>query len=170
MANNHTLLDITYKCGVNGYVLKDVFRRMMDKHLFLIAYGNLYANKGALTPGTDKTQTIDGMSEKRIDNLIQSLRDKTFRWAPVRRVYIPKKRGGTRPLGEPNLNDKLVQEVIRMVLESYYEPQFRKSSHGFRPRRGCHTALENIKKHGREPSGSWKGTLRDVSTTSTTAT
>ena len=132
--------------------LKDVFRRMTDKHLFLIAYGNLYANKGALTPGTDKTQTIDGMSEKRIDNLIQSLRDKTFRWTPVRRVYIPKKRGGTRPLGEPNLNDKLVQEVICMVLESYYEPQFRKCSHGFRPRRGCHTALENIKK-------TWKGTV-----------
>ena len=151
MANNHTLLDITYKCGVKGYVLKDVFRRMMDKHLFLIAYGNLYANRGALTPGTDNTQTIDGMSERRIDNLIQSLRDKTFKWTPVRRVYIPKKRGGTRPLGVPNLNDKLVQEVIRMILESYYEPQFRKSSHGFRPRRSCHTALETIK-------STWKGT------------
>ena len=152
MANNHTLLDITYKCGVNGYVLKDVFRRMMDKHLFLIAYGNLYANQGALTPGTDKSQTIDGMSERRIDNLIQSLRDNTFKWTPVQRVYIPKKRGGTRPLGIPNLNDKLVQEVIRMVLESYYEPQFRKSSHGFRPRKSCHTTLEEITR-------TWKSTV-----------
>ncbi|MCY4061938.1 MAG: reverse transcriptase domain-containing protein [Chloroflexi bacterium] len=151
MANNHHLLDITYKCGVNGYVLKDVFRRMTDKHLFLIAYGNLYANKGALTPGTDKNQTMDGMSERRIDSLLQSLRDNTFKWTPVRRVRIPKKRGGTRPLGIPNLNDKLVQEVIRMILESYYEPQFKDSSHGFRPRRSCHTALESMK-------NTWNGT------------
>ena len=92
MANNHTLLDITYKCGVNGYVLKDVFRRMMDKHLFLIAYGNLYANKGALTPGTDKTQTIDGMSEKRIDNLIQSLRDKNIQMDPSPTSVHPKEK------------------------------------------------------------------------------
>ena len=145
MAINHKLLDITYKCGANGYVLKDIFRRMMDKHLFLIAYGNLYANRGALTPGTDAEQTIDGMSEERIDGLIQSLKEGTFKWTPCRRVYIPKKRGGKRPLGIPNLNDKLVQEVIRMVLESYYESQFKDCSHGFRPRRSCHTALEHIK-------------------------
>ena len=108
---------------------------MLDKSLFLIAYGNLYGNDGALTPGTDFTQTLDGMSEERLDKLIERLKNGTFHWTPVRRVYIPKKRGGTRALGLPNANDKLVQEVIRMILESYYEPQFEESSHGFRPRR-----------------------------------
>lgn len=144
MATNHPLLDIAHKCGVKEYVLKDIYRRMLDKSLFLIAYGNLYANKGALTPGTDDSQSMDGMSEERIDKLIESLRNGTFRWTPVRRVYIPKKRGGTRPLGIPNLNDKLVQEVMRMILESYYEPQFKDSSHGYRPKRSCHTALKDI--------------------------
>ncbi|MCY4115262.1 MAG: reverse transcriptase domain-containing protein [Caldilineaceae bacterium] len=145
MAKNHTLLDIAYKCGVERYVLKDVYRRMLDKELFLIAYGNLASNRGALTPGTDAKQTIDGMSEERVERLIQSLKDKTFRWTPSKRVRIPKARGGTRPLGLPNWNDKLVQEVIRMVLESYYEPQFKECSHGFRPQRSCHTALKDIK-------------------------
>lgn len=152
MASNHPLLDIAHKCGVNGYILKDIYRRMLNRSLFLTAYGNLSANKGALTPGTDNRQTMDGMSEERIDKLIDSLRNGTFRWTPVRRVYIPKSRGGTRPLGIPNLNDKLVQEVMRMILESYYEPQFRNSSHGFRPKRSCHTALKDI-------ADRWKGVV-----------
>lgn len=151
MTGNHPLLDIVYRCGRSKYPLQGMYRRMQDKHLFLTAYGNIYANEGAMTAGTDPTQSIDGMSEARIDKLIASLTDHTFTWTPAKRVYIPKRRGGKRPIGIPNLNDKLVQEVIRMILEAYYEPQFRDSSYGFRPRRSCHTALETIVKK-------WNGT------------
>ncbi len=118
-----------------------------NKEFFLAAYANLYANKGALTPGRDPEDTIDGMSLKRIETIMETLKKRESVWKPVRRMYIRKRNGKKkRPLGIPGWNDKLLQEVIRMVLEAYYEPQFRESSHGFRPNRGCHTALHTIKK------------------------
>lgn len=86
------------------------------------------------------------MSLNRIRDIIDKLRQEQYRFKPVRRKEIPKKSGhGKRKLGVPTFNDKLVQEVIRMMLEAYYEPQFRDSSHGYRPERGCHTALQRIK-------------------------
>jgi group II intron reverse transcriptase/maturase len=96
-----------------------------------------------LTKGTEN-DTADGMSLVRIQNIIEQLRNERFRFRPARRIQIPKKSGGTRPLGIPNFTDKLVQEVLRMVLEAYYEPRFRESSHGFRPGKGCHTALTDL--------------------------
>jgi group II intron reverse transcriptase/maturase len=97
------------------------------------------------------SETVDGMSIKKIENLIEDIRYERFRWTPVRRINIPKKNGKTRPLGIPTWNDKLVQEVMRLILEAYYEPQFSDSSHGFRPNRGCHTALTIIDR-------TWQGT------------
>src|SRR6185437_13586503 len=77
--------------------------------------------------------------------IIADLRQERYRWAPVRRVYIPKKKANTlRPLGLPSWSDKLLQEVIRQLLQAYYEEQFSEHSHGFRPGRGCHTALQEI--------------------------
>lgn len=96
-----------------------------------------------MTKGTDQ-KTIDGMSIKRIDNLISKLRDESYQPQPSRRTYIPKKNGKMRPLGIPSFDDKLVQEVMRMILESIYEGSFSKNSHGFRPNRSCHTALNQI--------------------------
>lgn len=113
--------------------------------MYLTAYSNIYSNKGAMTPGTDENDTLDGMSLERIRNLIDLLRQEKYYPRPNRRTRVPKKSGGTRPLGIPNGSEKLVQEVLRMILEAYYEPQFRESSHGFRPQRGCHTALERVK-------------------------
>jgi len=110
----------------------------------LTAYGNIYGNKGATTPGSDPQNQVDGMSLERIRRIIESLRNGSFQWKPVRRNYIPKKNGKMRPLGIPNWDDKLVQEVMRILLEAYYEPQFSSHSHGFRRRKGCHTALEEI--------------------------
>ena len=134
-----------------GLPLERVYRNMRNRDLFLMAYGKIYANKGATTLGTDPTDTIQGMSLARIDKILEQLRNGTYQWKPSRRIYIPKKNGKMRPLSIPNWSDKLVQEVIRMILESYYEPQFRHSSHGFRPCRSCHTALHKIKHQ-------WRGT------------
>lgn len=128
------------------YQYERLYRNLYNPQLYLLAYQNLYANKGSMTAGTDG-QTISGMSMKRIEALIQKLRDHSYQPHPARRQYIPKKSGnGLRPLGIPAADDKLVQEVIRMILESIYEPTFQNTSHGFRPNRSCHTALSQIQK------------------------
>jgi group II intron reverse transcriptase/maturase len=96
-----------------------------------------------MTKGSDGL-TIDNMSLSRIEKLIDSLKDETYQPQPSRRVYIPKKNGEKRPLGVPAFEDKLVQEVVRMMLEAIYEGYFEYTSHGFRPKRSCHTALTQI--------------------------
>jgi len=103
-----------------------------------------------MTPGTTE-ETVDGMSQEKIAKIIKAIRYERWHWTPVRRVEIPKSNGKMRPLGMPTWSDKMVQEVIRSILEAYYEPQFSKHSHGFRPKRGCHTALIEIQQV-------WKGT------------
>src|ERR1017187_7856486 len=115
-----------------------------------MAYGNIYSNKGAMTPGASE-ETADGMSGDKIDQITGLMRHERYRFAPARRVYIPKKNGKLRPLGLPSWSDKLVGEVVRLLLEAYYEPRFSGRSHGFRKRRGCHTAL-------REINNTWTGT------------
>ena len=149
--DNHKLIDIVHKCSYKGFPLEGVYRRIQDRELFLIAYGNLYSNDGATTPGVNPEDSADGMSLKRIDGMLEKLNQNNYQWTPVRREYIEKKSGGQRPLGITGWDDKLMQEVIRLVLEAYYEPQFSEDSHGYRPSRGCHTALQDIK-HG------WTGT------------
>jgi len=144
MQNAETVLRVIQQCGVERKPLERLYRQLYNRELYLAAYGNLYPNRGAMTPGATN-QTVDAMSQKRIDKLIEQLRNEQFRWTPVRRVYIPKKDGSQRPLGIPTWEDKMLQEVIRLLLEAYYEPKFSDNSHGFRPQRGCHTALEQIK-------------------------
>jgi retron-type reverse transcriptase len=151
MLETQKYLELVRKRGEAGEELSRVYRGIRRPELFLMAYANLYANDGALTPGIDAGDTVDGMSQQRIHKIIRELEQGTFRWNPVRRTYIAKKHSSARrPLGIPGWNDKLLQEVLRIVLEAYYEPQFRDSSHGFRPARGCHTALSTIQYH-------WKG-------------
>ncbi|HKS02622.1 MAG TPA: reverse transcriptase domain-containing protein, partial [Arthrobacter sp.] len=117
----------------------------------MLAYGRVYANQGAMTPGAS-AETADGMSEAKIDAIIEAMRHERYRFAPARRIFIPKKNGKLRPLGLPTWSDKLVGEVVRLLLEAYYEPQFSGRSHGFRKRRGCHTALREIER-------TWTGTV-----------
>lgn len=138
-------IEIARSRGERRLPLNRVYRMIRHRNLFLAAYGKLYANQGATTPGVNPEDTVDGMSLQRIDQIIAQLEAGTYHWTPVKRVYIDKKRGGKRPLGLPGWNDKLLQEVIRQILEAYYEPQFADSSHGFRPGRGCHTALQTIR-------------------------
>lgn len=133
--------------------------------LYLLAYGRLYSNKGAMTRGSTE-ETVDAMSMDKIHNIIALLRTERYRWTPVRRVEIPKPNGKTRPLGIPTWSDKLLQEVIRILLEAYYEPQFSEHSHGFRPQRGCHTALRDVARNGTGTKWFIEGE-RGASTTST---
>ena len=86
------------------------------------------------------------MSEERINKIIEKLKDFSYQPKPARRTYIPKKNGKLRPLGIPSIDDKLVQEVVRMLLNSIYEGSFHNRSHGFRPQRSCHTALYQTRK------------------------
>jgi len=146
MQNANQILQALRKLGEQRQPLTRVYRCLYSEELFLVAYNKLYRNQGALTPGTEN-DTVDGMSLKRIRTIIAELRSERFRFRPARRISIPKKNGGSRPLGLPNFTEKLVQEVLRMVLEAYYEPRFRPSSHGFRPERGCHTALAHVSTH-----------------------
>jgi group II intron reverse transcriptase/maturase len=126
------------------YQFERLYRNLYNPDFYILAYQNLYANKGAMTPGVDGL-TLDGVGVKRIESLIQSLKDHSYQPQPARRRYISKKSGkGQRPLGIPSANDKLVQEVVRMLLENIYEPTFSKFSHGFRPNRSCHTALAQV--------------------------
>jgi group II intron reverse transcriptase/maturase len=150
MRNAETILNVIQDRSYRGLPVDDVYRQLFNPNLYLLAYSRIYKNDGAMTRGVTK-ETADGMSLKKIENLIEDIRYERFRWTPVRRINIPKKNGKTRPLGIPTWKDKLVQEVIRLILSAYYEPQFSNSSHGFRQERGCHTALTIIDR-------TWQGT------------
>ena len=143
MRNAETILGLIRERGKRGLPLERVYRLLFNTDLFLMAYGKIYRNTGAMTHGVTE-ETPDGMSLEKIDAIIEALRHERYQWLPARRTYIPKKNGNKRPLGMPGWSDKLVQEVIRLILEAYYEPQFSDLSHGFRPERGCHTALREI--------------------------
>lgn len=150
MQNAKAVLDVLRDRGRRGLPLDELYRQMFNPQLYLLAYGRIYANKGAMTPGATQ-ETVDGMSLGRIGRIIDAMRCERYRFSPVRRVYIPKKSGKLRPFGLPTWSDKLVGEVVRLLLEAYYEPTFSDRSHGFRPGRGCHTAL-------REVANTWTGT------------
>jgi group II intron reverse transcriptase/maturase len=150
MQKAETVLDVLRERGRRGLPLDRLYRQLFNPQLYLLAYGRLYSNKGAMTPGVTG-ETVDGMSLRKIEAIIAALRDERYRWSPVKRIHIPKKNGKTRPLGLPPWSDKLVGEVVRLLLEAYYEPTFSDLSHGFRPGRGCHTALRHV-------ADTWTGT------------
>ncbi len=151
MRTAETVLGIIRARGMQGQRLDDVYRQLYNPALYLRAYHRIARNKGALTPGVTP-ETVDGMSMAKIEAIIDALRQERYQWTPVRRVYIAKKHSAKkRPLGLPTWSDKLLQEVLRSILEAYYEPQFSRLSHGFRPAHGCHTALAEVQK--------WQGTV-----------
>jgi retron-type reverse transcriptase len=143
MQDAETVLGVIRERGRRGLPLERLYRQLFNPQLFLLGYGRIYANKGAMTPGVSR-ETVDGMSLAKIGSIIGALRSESYRWSPARRVYIPKKNGKRRPLGMPVWSDKLVAEVVRLLLEAYYDIQFSDRSHGFRPGRGCHTALSEV--------------------------
>ena len=129
-----------------AYRYQRLYRNLYNPEFYHLAYKNIYANEGSMTPGVDG-ETMDGMSSPRIERIIASLKDRSYHPNPARRTYIEKKQSKKkRPLGIPSGDDKLVQEVVRIILESIYEPTFADTSHGFRPAKSCHTALEQIQR------------------------
>ncbi|MFL6125191.1 reverse transcriptase/maturase family protein [Actinophytocola sp.] len=150
MQNAETVLNVLRERGRRGLPLSGLYRQLFNPALYQVAYGRIYSNKGAMTPGVDG-ETADGMHLGVIDRIADAMRHERYRFKPARRWYIPKRNGKRRPLGLPSWSDKLVGEVIRLLLEAYYEPRFSDLSHGFRSRRGCHTALSEV---GR----TWRGT------------
>ena len=151
MQNAAVVLDVLRERGRKGLPCTQLYRQMFNEDLYLLAYGGIYANHGAMTPGAS-TETADGMSEPKISQITEAMRHERYRFSPARRTYIPKKNGKLRPLGVTSWSDKLVGEVVRLLLEAYYEPQFSGRSHGFRKGRGCHTALREIRDQ-------WSGTV-----------
>jgi len=150
MQTAEVVLNVLRERGRKGLPCEQLYRQLFNKDLYYLAYGNIYSNKGSMTPGASE-ETADGMSEEKIEQIIGLIRQEKYRFSPARRVYIPKKNGKLRPLGMPTWSDKLVGEVVRLLLEAFYEPQFSDTSHGFRKFRGCHTAL-------REINNTWTGT------------
>lgn len=150
MQNAETVLGVLRERGRRGLPLDEVYRQLFNPALYLLAYGRIYSNTGSMTPGATP-ETVDGMSMGKIGSIIDAIRHERYRFTPARRVHIPKKNGKTRPLGLPTWSDKLVGEVVRLLLEAYYEPTFSRRSHGFRPGLGCHTALGEV-------ANTWTGT------------
>jgi group II intron reverse transcriptase/maturase len=150
MQTAEVVLNVLRERGRKGLPCEQLYRQLFNKDLYYLAYGNIYSNKGSMTPGASE-ETADGMSEEKIEQIIGLMRQEKYRFSPARRVYIPKKNGKLRPLGMPTWSDKLVGEVVHLLLEAFYEPQFSDTSHGFRKFRGCHTAL-------REINNTWTGT------------
>ncbi|MEC2713271.1 reverse transcriptase domain-containing protein [Bacillus cereus] len=137
--------NLTKKSSKEGrYQHQRLYRNLYNKEFFFDAYSNIYAKQGNMTKGTDG-KTIDGMSIQRIESLIEELKNESYQPNPSNRIYIDKK-GSTkkRPLGIPSVDDKLVQEVMRIILEAIYEPVFTDTSHGFRANKSCHSALKQI--------------------------
>ena len=149
MQDAATVLSIIRKRGERGLPLHNLYRQLYNPQFYLQAYARLYSNDGAMTPDTSG-ETVDGMSQEKINAMIDLIRQERWRWTPVKRVYIPKRNGKLRPLGLPSWSSKVMQEVVRQLLDAYFEPTFSDQSHGFRPGRGCHSALSEIV-HG------WKG-------------
>lgn len=149
MRNAETVLGVIRERGRRRRPWEDIYRQLYNPALSLRAYGRRDRNDGAVTPGVT-AETVEAMSREKIDRISTAVRYERYRWTPVRRPVIPKTAGTLRPLGLPAGSDKMLQDVIRAMLEASDEPQCRQHAHGFRPGRGCHTALREITQH-------WKG-------------
>lgn len=140
----NVLKSLSKQAKTKEYRYERLYRNLYNPDFYLLAYQNIATSQGSMTAGADGN-TLDGMSMERIERIIAKLRDHSYQPTPARRVYIAKKNSSKkRPLGIPSTDDKLIQEVVRMILEAIYEPTFSNCSHGFRPRKSCHTALNEI--------------------------
>lgn len=143
MQTAETVLSILRERGRRGLPVERLYRQLFNPQFYLMAYRRLYSNAGAMTAGVTG-ETVDGMSLEKVQDIIAAVRSERWRWQPAKRIYIPKRNGKLRALGLPGWSDKLLAEVVRLLLNAYYDVQFSDRSHGFRPGRGCHTALREV--------------------------
>jgi len=143
MQSTEELLGLLRERGKRGLPITRVYRQLYNTNLYLSGYGSIYRNAGAMTPGVTE-ETADGTSLETFDTIIAALKQERYQWQPARRTYILKKNGKKRPLGLPVWSDKLLAEVMRLILDAYFDGTFSEHSHGFRAERGCHTALGEI--------------------------
>lgn len=142
----NVLKSLQSKACNTSYKYERLYRNLYNTEFYLLAYQQIKSAEGNMTVGID-SETIDGMGMERIHTLIEKIKDFSYQPNPARRSYIPKANGKRRPLGIPSFDDKLIQEVVRLLLESIYEPTFHNCSHGFRPNKSCHTALKYVQKY-----------------------
>ena len=130
------------------WVNYELYRLLYQEDLYIVAYERIKSKPGNMTPGTDE-ETLDGFSLETIRGIIHEMKTEQFQFKPVRTTFIPKANGKLRKLGIPCVRDKVVQEVMHMILETIYDspygPYFKDTSHGFRPNRSCHTALREFR-------------------------
>ena len=143
----HVLESLRKQACTKSYQFDRLYRNLYNPEFYLEAYNKIAQSQGSMTAGTDR-MTLDDMSMARINRIIAKLKDHSYQPNPARRTYIAKQNNPSkkRPLGIPSTDDKLVQEIVRMILEAIYEPTFSDKSHGFRPERSCHTALLQVQK------------------------
>jgi len=131
------------------WVNDDLSRLMLRKDMYVLAYERLKSIPGNMTPGTDD-ETLDGFSEEEIGKIIAQMKDESYQCRPVRESFIPKANGKLRRLGIPCPRDKIVQEVVRIILEAVYDsphgPYFSEYSYGFRRGKSVHGALKEVQK------------------------
>lgn len=137
-------LSLRSESAPNNTIDRNLHNLLSNTEMLTYAYENIKSKPGNMTPGVTP-ETLDGISKDKLEILANNLKSEQFTFAPSRRVQIPKPSGGTRPLSVASPMDKIVQEAMRLILEAIYEPLFKNNSHGFRPNRGCHTALKQIK-------------------------
>jgi hypothetical protein len=158
MQKTDVLLGLLRERGRRGLPLQRIYRQLYNPSLYLTAYGRIYRNDGAMTAGATE-ETADAMSLEKIKAIIDAVRHERYQWQPARRTYIPKKNGKKRPLGMPTWSDKLLAEVMRMILDAYLDSMFSPHSHGFRSGKGCHTALQEIYHNWHGTSGVPQGSI-----------
>jgi len=127
---------------------------LIDEPALERAYGRIRKNAAVGVDGVSKEQYGQNRGEN-LRELRERIRTKRYRHQAIRRVHIPKERGKTRPIGVSTIEDKIVQNALREVLEVIYEPVFHDSSYGFRPRRGAHDALRSLNRMVFEREVNW---------------
>src|SRR5260370_8057731 len=123
MQETAVVLSVLRERGRKGLPFTQLYRQLFNKDLYLLAYGNIYSNQGAMRPGAS-AETADGMSEDKIDQVIELMRHERYRFAPARRIWIPKKNGKLRPLGLPSSSHNLVAMLLRLLLTAIHHPPF----------------------------------------------
>ena len=142
--------DLMSKMKVRDEKYSGLYKLICNEDILFGAYYEIKSKPGNMTPGSDG-KTLDGISQKLINEISIKLINETFQFKPSKRIWIPKANGKMRPLGIPSPRDKIVQQAMALLLNLIYEPEFKQTNHGYRPNRGCHTALAQISK--------WSGTL-----------